>query len=49
MTNTINYHNRPSDKPVEFKRHLETRVIHGGQAPEPATGAVMPPIFATGS
>jgi cystathionine gamma-lyase len=22
-------------------------VIHGGQAPEPATGAVMPPIFAT--
>ena len=47
MTNTINYHNRPSDKPVEFKRHLETRVIHGGQAPEPATGAVMPPIFAT--
>lgn len=27
--------------------HLATRVIHGGQAPEPATGAVMPPIFAT--
>ncbi|WP_312510877.1 PLP-dependent aspartate aminotransferase family protein [Massilia sp.] len=26
---------------------METRVIHGGQAPEPATGAVMPPIFAT--
>ena len=22
-----------------------TRAIHGGQAPEPATGAVMPPIF----
>ena len=33
--------------PIEFKRHLATRVIHGGQAPEPATGAVMPPIFAT--
>jgi len=33
--------------PTEFKRHLATRVIHGGQAPEPATGAVMPPIFAT--
>lgn len=33
--------------PIDFKRHLETRVIHGGQAPEPATGAVMPPIFAT--
>ena len=27
--------------------HLATRVIHGGQSPEPATGAVMPPIFAT--
>jgi cystathionine gamma-lyase len=26
---------------------LSTRVIHGGQSPEPATGAVMPPIFAT--
>jgi cystathionine gamma-lyase len=33
--------------PIDFKRHLATRVIHGGQAPEPATGAVMPPIFAT--
>ena len=32
---------------TEFKRHLATRVIHGGQSPEPATGAVMPPIFAT--
>jgi cystathionine gamma-lyase len=29
------------------QRHLATRVIHGGQSPEPATGAVMPPIFAT--
>ena len=28
-------------------KHIATRVIHGGQAPEPATGAVMPPIFAT--
>ena len=27
--------------------HLATRVIHGGQSPEPATGAVMTPIFAT--
>ena len=25
--------------------HLDSRVIHGGQAPEPGTGAVMPPIF----
>lgn len=37
----------PLTHPIEFKRHLATRVIHGGQAPEPATGAVMPPIFAT--
>ena len=29
------------------KLHLSTRVIHGGQSPEPGTGAVMPPIFAT--
>ena len=29
------------------KLALDTRVIHGGQSPEPATGAVMPPIFAT--
>jgi cystathionine gamma-lyase len=26
---------------------LSTRVVHGGQSPEPATGAVIPPIFAT--
>src|ERR1700754_794600 len=24
-----------------------TRVIHGGQEPDPRTGAVMPPIYAT--
>jgi cystathionine gamma-lyase len=24
-----------------------TRVIHGGQHPDPLTGAVMPPIYAT--
>lgn len=29
------------------KKHLATRVIHGGQAPDPSTGAVMPPIYAT--
>jgi cystathionine gamma-lyase len=33
--------------PTDTKLHLATRVIHGGQSPEPATGAVMPPIFAT--
>lgn len=26
---------------------LETLAIHGGQAPDPVTGAVMPPIYAT--
>src|ERR1700761_1551012 len=29
------------------KSHFGTRVIHGGQAPDPRTGAVMPPIYAT--
>jgi cystathionine gamma-lyase len=31
------------------KNRLEfaTRVIHGGQSPDPSTGAVMPPIYAT--
>ena len=33
--------------PADTKFHLATRVIHGGQSPEPSTGAVMPPIFAT--
>jgi len=36
-----------SDTNPNTRRHLATRVIHGGQSPEPATGAVMPPIFAT--
>jgi cystathionine gamma-lyase len=26
---------------------FSTRVIHGGQAPDPSTGAVLPPIYAT--
>jgi len=34
--------NEPNDK-----KHIATRVIHGGQAPDPSTGAVMPPIYAT--
>ncbi len=29
------------------KKQLATRVIHGGQKPDPSTGAVMPPIYAT--
>jgi cystathionine gamma-lyase len=32
-----------SDRNLEFA----TRVIHGGQKPDPLTGAVMPPIYAT--
>jgi len=28
-------------------RHFATRTIHGGQRPDPLTGAVMPPIYAT--
>src|SRR3954464_4093287 len=32
-----------TDKKLDFY----TRVIHGGQEPDPRTGAVMPPIYAT--
>ncbi len=32
---------------MENKKHLETRVIHAGQHPDPTTGAVMMPIYAT--
>lgn len=28
-------------------QHIETLAIHGGQKPEPVTGAVMPPVFQT--
>ncbi|HEX6703846.1 MAG TPA: PLP-dependent aspartate aminotransferase family protein [Albitalea sp.] len=31
------------DKPLAFG----TRVIHAGQSPDPSTGAIMPPIYAT--
>ena len=27
--------------------HFATRAIHGGQSPDPGTGAIMPPIYAT--
>jgi cystathionine beta-lyase/cystathionine gamma-synthase len=30
-----------------MKNNISTRVIHGGQDPDPATGAVIPPIYAT--
>lgn len=29
------------------KHHFATRVIHAGQSPDPSTGAIMPPIYAT--
>lgn len=29
------------------RRAFATRVIHAGQAPDPSTGAIMPPIYAT--
>lgn len=32
-----------SDRPLA----LATRVIHAGQSPDPSTGAIMPPIYAT--
>jgi cystathionine gamma-lyase len=32
---------------VDDKQRFATRVIHGGQSPDPLTGAVMPPIYAT--
>lgn len=30
-----------------MKHHFDTRAIHAGQKPDPATGAIMTPIFAT--
>ncbi|MBA2414184.1 MAG: PLP-dependent transferase, partial [Burkholderiaceae bacterium] len=32
-----------NDKTLDFA----TRVIHAGQSPDPSTGAIMPPIYAT--
>ena len=37
----------PSAKTGTPGRRLGTLAIHGGQAPEPHTGAIMPPIFQT--
>ena len=34
----------PSTQP---RKHFATRVIHAGQSPDPSTGAIMPPIYAT--
>ncbi|MDB5967955.1 MAG: Cystathionine gamma-lyase [Hydrocarboniphaga sp.] len=30
-----------------MKKHFATRTIHAGQSPDPSTGAIMPPIYAT--
>lgn len=32
---------------TDRKKNFATRAIHGGQAPDPSTGAIMPPIYAT--
>ena len=34
-------------KETTRKSHLATRAIHAGQSPDPSTGAIMPPIYAT--
>lgn len=33
--------------PKRKSYHLATRTIHAGQSPDPSTGAIMPPIYAT--
>ena len=36
------------DGTINSKKHeFATRVIHAGQSPDPSTGAIMPPIYAT--
>ena len=34
-------------KTVKNRRGFTTRTIHAGQSPDPSTGAIMPPIYAT--
>lgn len=36
-----------NDKAQQAPQQLATRVIHAGQYPDPSTGAIMPPIYAT--
>ncbi|HSW27704.1 MAG TPA: aminotransferase class I/II-fold pyridoxal phosphate-dependent enzyme, partial [Burkholderiaceae bacterium] len=38
---------RDPSKAVIARQHFATRVIHAGQSPDPSTGAIMPPIYAT--
>src|SRR5665213_3745050 len=37
----------PAPGDAESRSGFATRVIHAGQRPDPSTGAVMPPIYAT--
>src|SRR5438552_12766944 len=32
---------------MKKQHHIATRVIHAGQSPDPSTGAIMTPIYAT--
>ncbi len=36
-----------SNEPTMKKNQFATRTIHAGQSPDPSTGAIMPPIYAT--
>src|ERR1044071_4801985 len=38
---------RDDSKATTAKQGFATRVIHAGQSPDPSTGAIMPPIYAT--
>ena len=38
---------RDADGAEKARTHFATRVIHAGQSPDPSTGAIMPPIYAT--
>ena len=38
---------RDKDTAVAAKQSFATRTIHAGQSPDPSTGAIMPPIYAT--
>ena len=37
----------PANAATQERAGFATRVIHAGQAPDPSTGAIMPPIYAT--
>jgi cystathionine gamma-lyase len=36
-----------TDRPGSNRHRIATRAIHAGQAPDPSTGAIMPPIYQT--